>query len=132
MYLPVLLGGCLLGWRWALAVGVLSPVVSFLITSLAGAPMPALPRLPFMMAELAVFALVSGLLPGELVHVIADAHIYDRHIPLVKEMIERPQFDAPKFHLNPDVKDFYDFKVEDVVFENYEANPIGFKIPVAI
>ncbi len=61
MYLPVLIGGCLLGWKWALAVGILSPVVSFAITSLAGAPMPALPRLPFMIAELAVFALVSGL-----------------------------------------------------------------------
>ncbi|MEE3491583.1 ECF transporter S component [Ruminococcus sp.] len=61
MYLPVLIGGCLLGWKWSLAVGVLSPVVSFAITSLMGDPMPALPRLPFMMAELAVFALVSGL-----------------------------------------------------------------------
>ena len=61
MYLPVLIGGCLLGWKWALAVGVVSPVVSFAITSLMGDPMPALPRLPFMMAELAVFALVSGL-----------------------------------------------------------------------
>lgn len=61
MYLPVLIGGCLLGWKWALAVGVLSPVVSFAITSLMGDPMPALPRLPFMMAELAVFALASGL-----------------------------------------------------------------------
>ncbi len=61
MYLPVLIGGCLLGWKWALAVGVLSPVVSFVFTSLMGDPMPALPRLPFMMAELAVFALVSGL-----------------------------------------------------------------------
>ena len=61
MYLPVLIGGCLLGWKWSLAFGVLSPVVSFAITSLMGNPMPALPRLPFMMAELAVFALVSGL-----------------------------------------------------------------------
>ena len=61
MYLPVLIGGCLLGWKWALTVGVLSPVVSFAITSLMGNPMPALPRLPFMMAELAVFALASGL-----------------------------------------------------------------------
>lgn len=61
MYLPVLIGGCLLGWKWALAVGMLSPVVSFAITSLMGSAMPALPRLPFMMAELAVFALVSGL-----------------------------------------------------------------------
>lgn len=61
MYLPVLIGGCLLGVRWAVAVGALSPVVSFLLTSLAGNPMPALPRLPFMIAELTVFALVAGL-----------------------------------------------------------------------
>ena len=81
---------------------------------------------------LCMFAQVSGLIPGEFVHVIADAHIYDRHIPLVKEMLEREQFDAPKFNLNPDVTNFYDFKVEDVVFENYQANPTGFKIPVAI
>lgn len=61
MYLPVLIGGCLLGLRWGIAVGVLSPVVSFAITSLFGEAMPALARLPFMAAELAVFALVSGL-----------------------------------------------------------------------
>ena len=61
MYLPVLIGGCLLGAKWGLAVGVLSPFVSFLITTAMGNPMPAAPRLPFMMAELAVFALVSGL-----------------------------------------------------------------------
>ena len=61
MYLPVLMGGCLLGARWAVTVGALSPVVSFLLTSLAGNPMPALPRLPFMIAELTVFALVAGL-----------------------------------------------------------------------
>lgn len=61
MYLPVLLGGCLLGWKWALTVGILSPVVSFAITLLIGEAMPAIPRLLFMMAELAVFALVSGL-----------------------------------------------------------------------
>lgn len=61
MYLPVLIGGCLLGAKWGLAIGVLSPLVSFLITTAAGNPMPAAQRLPFMMAELAVFALVSGL-----------------------------------------------------------------------
>ncbi len=61
MYLSVLIGGCLLGWRWAIVVGALSPVVSFAITSLFGEAMPALPRLPFMVAELAVFAVVSGL-----------------------------------------------------------------------
>ena len=61
MYLPVLLGGCLLGWSWGLGVGILSPLASFLITSAFSNPMPALARLPFMMAELAVFATVSGL-----------------------------------------------------------------------
>lgn len=60
MYLPVLLGGCLLGWQWGLGIGLLSPLVSYLITAAAGAPMPALARLPFMMAELAVFAVVCG------------------------------------------------------------------------
>ena len=62
MYLPVLLGGCLLGTRWGLAVGVISPIVSFIYTSaVIGTPMPSAARLPFMMAELAVFAAVSGL-----------------------------------------------------------------------
>lgn len=60
MYLPVLLGGCLLGWKLGLAVGALSPVVSFLITLAFGNPMPALVRLPYMVAELAVFGAVSG------------------------------------------------------------------------
>ena len=60
MYLPVLIGGCLLGWRWGLGVGVLSPVVSFLITFMTGNAMPAASRLPYMIAELAVFAVVSG------------------------------------------------------------------------
>ena len=61
MYLPVLLGGCLLGWKWGLGVGMLSPVVSFAITSLIGNPMPVATRLPYMIVELAVFAAVSGL-----------------------------------------------------------------------
>ena len=61
MYLPVLIGGCLLGWAWGLGVGIMSPIVSFLITLSFGNPMPALARLPFMIAELAVFATVSGL-----------------------------------------------------------------------
>lgn len=60
MYLPVLIGGCLLGAKWGFAVGAMSPLVSFIITSMAGSPMPAAPRLPFMMAELAIFAIVSG------------------------------------------------------------------------
>ena len=61
MYLPVLLAGCLLGVRWGVGVGVLSPVVSFALTSLWGDPMPSAARLPFMMAELCVFAAVSGI-----------------------------------------------------------------------
>lgn len=67
MYLPVLLGGCLLGWQWGLGVGVLSPVVSFAVTALAGDPMPAAARLPYMMAELAVFAAASGLFSNKIV-----------------------------------------------------------------
>ena len=61
MYLPVVIGGCLLGTWWGLGVGIMSPIVSFAITSLAGNSMPALARLPFMIVELGVFALVSGL-----------------------------------------------------------------------
>ena len=67
MYLPVLLGGCLLGWQWGLGVGVLSPLVSFAVTALAGDPMPAAARLPYMMAELAVFAAVSGMFSKQIV-----------------------------------------------------------------
>ena len=66
MYLPVLIGGCLLGWRWAMFVGVLSPLASFALTSLMGNPMPVLARLSFMMAELAVFAVVSGLFSNKI------------------------------------------------------------------
>ena len=67
MYLPILLGGCLLGWKWGLGVGILSPVVSFAITSLIGNPMPAATRLPYIIVELAVFAAVSGLFSRSIV-----------------------------------------------------------------
>ncbi len=80
---------------------------------------------------LMMFAQVSGLVPGELVHVIADAHIYDRHIPIVKKIIENPQYDAPKLIINPDVKNFYDFKLEDFQLVDYKYNELGEKIPVA-
>ena len=79
-----------------------------------------------------MFAQVSGLEPGELVHVIADAHIYDRHIPLVKELISRPQYPAPKLIINPDIKNFYDFTVEDFIVKDYQAGPQIKGIPVAI
>jgi len=79
-----------------------------------------------------MFAQVSGLEPGELVHVIADAHIYDRHIPLVKELISRECDPAPKFIMNPDIKDFYAFEVNDFRLENYIVGPQIRNIPVAI
>ncbi len=79
-----------------------------------------------------MFAQVSGLRPGELVQVIADAHIYDRHVDIVKELIQRPQYPAPKFRLNPEVKNFYDFTPDDVIIEDYQAGPQVKNIPVAI
>ena len=72
------------------------------------------------------------MIPGELVHVIADAHIYDRHIPLVEELITRPEFPAPRVTLNPDVKNFYDFTTDDIKVEGYEAGPQIKDIPIAI
>lgn len=79
-----------------------------------------------------MFAQTSGLEVGELVHVISDAHIYDRHIPLVKELITRPQFPAPKLVINPEITNFYDFSVEDFTLENYISGPQIKNIPVAI
>ena len=79
-----------------------------------------------------MMAQVSGLKVGELVHVIADAHIYDRHIPIVKKMIEGVQHPAPKFVMNPDKKDFYDFTVDDFALEDYRFNSLDQKIEVAI
>ena len=81
---------------------------------------------------LMMFAQVSGLKAGELIHVISDAHIYDRHIDIVKELIERPQYPAPKVTLNPEITDFYDFTVDDVIIEDYKKNPQVKNIPVAI
>jgi thymidylate synthase len=79
-----------------------------------------------------MLAQVCDMEPGELVHVIADAHIYDRHIEIVKELIKRPTYDAPTFKLNPEVKDFYDFTVDDVIIENYQAGEQIKNIPIAI
>ena len=73
-----------------------------------------------------MMAQVCGYEPGEFVHVIADAHIYDRHIPIVKELITRPQY-----HLNPDVKDFYSFTLDDIHVGEYKAGPQVKNIPVA-
>lgn len=82
-------------------------------------------------ALLMMFAQVSGLKPGILMHVIADAHIYDRHVPIVKELIERPTYPAPKVTLNPLVKDFYEFTVDDFTIENYQTGPQVKGIPIA-
>lgn len=79
-----------------------------------------------------MLAQVTGFEVGELVHVIADAHIYDRHIPIVKELIQRPTFPAPKFIINPDIKDFYAFTKEDFIIEDYETGPQIKNIPIAI
>jgi thymidylate synthase len=79
-----------------------------------------------------MMAQVSGLEAGELVHVIADAHIYDRHIPLVRQLIGREQFEAPTLVINPEVKDFYDFRVDDFVLHDYKAGEQVKRIPVAI
>ena len=78
-----------------------------------------------------MFAQVSGLKAGELIHVISDCHIYDRHVPLVKELIVRPQYPAPKVWLNPEIRDFYAFTVDDLYVEAYETNPQIKNIPVA-
>lgn len=79
-----------------------------------------------------MLAQVCGMQAGELVHVIADAHIYDRHVEIVRELISRPTYDAPKFWLNPEVRDFYQFTRDDVKVENYVTGPQVENIPVAI
>ena len=81
---------------------------------------------------LMMFAQVSNLKPGKLIHVIADAHIYDRHVDLVKEVINKPQHKAPKLKINPNIKNFYDFKVEDFELIDYEYEKLDKKIPVAV
>lgn len=81
---------------------------------------------------LMMMAQVSGMVPGELVHMIADAHIYDRHIPLIQELIRRRPFDAPKVWLDPDVTDFYAFTTDHLHYENYETHEQIRDIPVAI
>ena len=78
-----------------------------------------------------MFASVSGLIAGEFVHVIADAHIYDRHVDIVKDLIEKPQNDAPKFSIDKSIDNFYDYTVDSVKLEGYRFNELGIRIPVA-
>ena len=79
-----------------------------------------------------MLAQVCGMKAGEFVHVIADAHIYDRHIPMVEELISREPLPAPKFWLNPEITDFYDFTPDDVRLDDYETHPQIKNIPVAV
>ena len=79
-----------------------------------------------------MFAQVSGFEVGELVHVIADAHIYDRHIPIIEDLINREEYPAAILHINPDVKNFYDFTVDDFTLEGYQTGIQFTNIPVAV
>ena len=79
-----------------------------------------------------MLAQVCDMLPGELVHVIADAHIYDRHIPLVEELIQRETHPAPKFWLNPEIHDFYEFTTDDIRLDDYVTGPQIKNIPIAV
>ena len=81
---------------------------------------------------LMMVAQVSVMNAGELVHMIADAHIYDRHVDVVRELISRPTFPAPVVRLNPNVTDFYDFTTDDLIVENYEHGPQVKNIPIAV
>ena len=74
----------------------------------------------------------TGFEPGELIHVISDAHIYNRHVPIIEELISRPQYPAPKVTLNPEIKDFYDFTPDDVRVENYQHGEQVLDIPIAV
>lgn len=81
---------------------------------------------------LMMVAQVNNMIPGELVHMIADAHIYDRHVDIVRELISRKHHAAPKVSLNPDVKDFYAFTTDDLIVEGYEHGPQVKNIPIAV
>ena len=79
-----------------------------------------------------MFAQVCDMEVGEFVHVIADAHIYDRHVDAIKELISREPLPAPKLWLNPEIKDFYDFTTDDIIIEDYQKNPQVKNIPIAV
>lgn len=83
-------------------------------------------------ALLMMMAQVSGLVPGELVHVIADAHIYDRHVPIVEKMLQQPLLPAPKMVMDPSIDDFYQFTRYSFTLEDYQYAPFSDTIPVAV
>ena len=79
-----------------------------------------------------MIAQVSDMEVGELVHMIADAHIYDRHVDIIRELIKRPTYPAPTFSLNPDVKDFYEFTTDDLIIGDYKTGEQIKNIPIAV
>ncbi len=81
---------------------------------------------------LSMFAQVSGFEPGEIVHVIADAHIYDRHVPIIEELISREPLDAPQFIMDKSITDFYKFTPDSFKLENYKYHDFNVKFPVAV
>lgn len=81
---------------------------------------------------LMMIAQVNNMIPGELVHMIADAHIYDRHVDIIRELISRPRHAAPRVSLNPEVRDFYAFTTDDLIVEGYEHGPQVKNIPIAV
>lgn len=81
---------------------------------------------------LMMVAQVCDMVPGELLHVIADAHIYDRHVDAIRELIGREEYAAPKVYLNPEVRDFYQFTTADLLVEDYQAGPQIKNIPIAV
>ena len=83
-------------------------------------------------ALLMMMAQVSGLVPGELIHVIADAHIYDRHVPIIEKMIQQPTLPAPKMVMDPTIDDFYKFTRYSFTLEDYQYAPFTDTIPVAV
>ena len=83
-------------------------------------------------ALLMMVAQSVNMIPGKLLHVIADAHIYDRHVPMVKELIERPMFDAPRVTLDPSIKDFYQFTEDSFKVDNYVHGEQIKNIPIAV
>ena len=92
--------------------------------------------LPFNVTQyatlLCMIAQVCDMEAGELLHVIADCHIYDRHIPIIKELIEREPYPAPTVRLNPEIRDFYQFTTDDLIVENYQTGPQVKDIPIAV
>ena len=81
---------------------------------------------------LMMVAQVSDMIAGELIHVIADAHIYDRHVDIIKELIKREEYPAPKVWLNPEIKNFYDLTTDDLHVEDYQAGEQIRNIPIAV